>query len=262
MLSLILGKRWATRKARALSAEEVAAGEGWLPPLVGKSRDDTAERGLRATSGEQTVGPGAKRWLLVIGLLIGMGLSAVIFLACLGDLMAGPAIGNIVGTAITSLVTLALGSGLVYAFLAMLNPKVWLTFEPRIVALDETLGLRWRIAGRAEKFARFSVKVEGLERASYTRGTDTITEEEMFFERVIHEEGSADGVAGRDPIANDGEVEFAIPAGAMHSLSASHNAVIWRVVVVGEVPRWPDVKDTHEFAVVPPRLSLGRRGSF
>jgi hypothetical protein len=42
-----------------------------------------------------------------------------------------------------------------------------------------------------------------------------------------------------------------IPAGAMHSFKAAHNEIVWRLVVRGDVPLWPNFKTRLKLVVAP-----------
>ncbi|MEL7087788.1 MAG: hypothetical protein AAGL98_05000, partial [Planctomycetota bacterium] len=146
-----------------------------------------------------------------------------------------------------------------YQLMAMSNPVVELTFEPRVVAVGRPMKLSWSLSGKADRIQKLTVTVEGLERATYTRGTDRITDEHQFFERTLYEAESLDR---RDPMAREHAVEMEIPADTMHSLDAPNNKILWRVKVHGDIPRWPDVKDEYEFAVVPTPGEHPTRGMF
>jgi hypothetical protein len=233
----------------------------WLPKVA---RQALAPVGVGESSGgrhgfdAQTVSSGKSRWLKLLGIIavaaFWNGITAIPVVSVLQ--------GNadwFVGLFMIPFVLVGLGllGGVGYAVLALGNPTVELTFEPRAVGRGQTMQLRWAIRGRAEKFDAFTVTVQGMERATYTRGTDTITDEHTFYEQVLHE---ADADAG--PVAQDGEVQWTVPADTMHSFAAARNQIVWQVQVHGDVPRWPDVKDTHEFAVLPEGLAPQRRGMF
>jgi hypothetical protein len=48
------------------------------------------------------------------------------------------------------------------------------------VRLGQGLSVEWAVAGRAERIARLLITLEGRERATFSRGTDTITEHQVF----------------------------------------------------------------------------------
>jgi hypothetical protein len=61
-------------------------------------------------------------------------------------------------------------------------------------------------------------------------------------------------VSTADPLAmTQGRVTLSVPADSMHSFRADHNRIVWSIMVHGDVPRWPDVKETYDVTVVPMR---------
>jgi hypothetical protein len=40
----------------------------------------------------------------------------------------------------------------------------------------------------------------------------------------------------------------------MHSFESSHNKIIWKVKLHGDIPRWPDVSETYTLNIVPKEL--------
>ena len=42
-----------------------------------------------------------------------------------------------------------------------------------------------------------------------------------------------------------------IPAGTMHSFSATNNKIIWTLTVKGEISRWPDLDESSDVTVSP-----------
>jgi hypothetical protein len=97
--------------------------------------------------------------------------------------------------------------------------------------------------------SRLKLVLEGHERATYRRGTDTHTDREAFaaFDVV---DTSADWEFAR------GTAEIEIPEDTMHSFTSASNAVVWSLHVQGDIARWPDVSEDFEIEVRP--LSRGR----
>lgn len=142
------------------------------------------------------------------------------------------------------LVGIALCLGVVHGVLALRNPR------PRLVMSNATLGpgqrseLRWEFTGAAQRLANLRVTLKGVEHATYQVGTDTRTASEDFHEQVL-----ADLPA---PLCQGGgHATLAIPATAMHSFESRHNKIVWQLELVGEIARWPDVKETYPLVVLP-----------
>jgi hypothetical protein len=94
------------------------------------------------------------------------------------------------------------------------------------------------------RLAHLRIFLEGSEEATYQRGTDTITEREVF--------SSFDLVnTGNDWEIPRGSTELTIPADTMHSFEATSNRIIWEIKVEGEVVRWPDVDQNFPIDIRP-----------
>ena len=93
------------------------------------------------------------------------------------------------------------------------------------------------------------------EEAIYRQGTNTRAEtREVFRQSVLRLEGPASQAAPFEALG-----AAAVPAGAMHSLRAAHNAIHWKLVVRGEVGGWPAFRRSFT-VVVYPRPAPGRSG--
>lgn len=248
---------WATRGATR-SDDKPSRREDWLPELAQRQTHDAGS--ARLSPGDtDVVSPTRSRLGKALGVLVFMLIWDGITGFMLYQVFSGNAPWG-VGLFMIPFVLVGLGFfvGFVYMLLSLSNPVVRMSFTPRVVELGQTLQLDWTIDGRADRIRKLTVTVEGLERASYTRGTDTITDEHVFFEHTLFESEAPDR---RDPLARDGSAELDLPADTMHSLDADHNKIIWRVKVHGDIPKWPDVKDEYEFAVIP-ATGASRRGMF
>jgi nitrate reductase NapE component len=130
--------------------------------------------------------------------------------------------------------------------LALANPRPLLTLTPGQPRLDDRLSLEWRFAGRAGRLSHLRIFLEGREEATYQRGTDTITDREVFatFELV--------NTANEWEIPRGG-AGLAIPGDTMHSFEADSNKIIWEIKVEGEIEGWPDVSQNFPINVRPIR---------
>ena len=50
-----------------------------------------------------------------------------------------------------------------------------------------------------------------------------------------------------------GSTALSIPAHSMHSFHGESNHIIWSLTLHGDIPRWPDIKETFEILVTPMR---------
>jgi len=142
------------------------------------------------------------------------------------------------------LVGLGLIAGIVYTALGAFNPRPRLTISPGSPSLGDRLRVDWRFAGWPERISHLTIAFEGHEKATYRRGTDTHTDRAAFasFDLVDTSFGTE---------IQRGSTEVVIPEDTMHSFSSANNAVIWSLVVHGDIARWPDVMETFEVEVRP-----------
>lgn len=146
-----------------------------------------------------------------------------------------------------SSIFLLVGIGLViyasYLFLAIFNPTIEIHVSEGLPALGDTIDLRWKIRGSASRIRALKVELVGMESATYRRGTDTTTDVEVFETvRIAHTDDPREIAEGAGTVV--------IPAGGVPSFTAKHNLVLWVIKIEAEIPRWPDLEDTFEVAVV------------
>jgi hypothetical protein len=106
------------------------------------------------------------------------------------------------------------------------------------------LQISWALTGRAGRITHLEIALEGYERATYRRGTDSHTDREAFASFEILS-------TGNDWEIPRGSAQVEIPEDTMHSFASSNNAVVWSLVVHGDIPRWPDVSENFEIEVRP-----------
>ena len=141
------------------------------------------------------------------------------------------------------LAALGLIGGVFYFLLATTNPKPKMILDRARPVLGDVCRLMWTFDGDPGKFQRLTVTLQGREMAIYRRGTDSTTHHHVFFEEQLF---AADRVESR------GSLTFQIPHRGLPSFVAGHNEVEWQLVVHGDIPRWPDVKEVMKFPVFPP----------
>jgi hypothetical protein len=83
------------------------------------------------------------------------------------------------------------------------------------------------------------------ERATYQQGTNTRTESHRVFEQEVY---SREGFEIQQAWPFETTTELRLPPGAMHSFKANHNEIQWKLIVHGDVARWPNFQ--REFPVV------------
>ncbi len=131
--------------------------------------------------------------------------------------------------------------------LALANPRPRLTVTPGRPHLGDSLRLEWRFTGRAGRLQRLRIVLEGREEATYRRGTDTVTDREVFT--------TVDLVAtGNQWEIPRGSADLVVPSESMHSFDGGSNKIVWEIKVEGEIARWPDVDQNFPITVRPMRI--------
>ena len=138
---------------------------------------------------------------------------------------------------------------LVYQILGLFNPKATVTITPGAPALGEKLTLSWQLSGRTHVLRGLKIFVEAREEATYRRGTSTSTDRKTFLKLDVHHSA---GVAALDA----GESSIALPENSVPSWKSTNNKIVWVIHVVGEIPRWPDLKEEFVIEVRAPRAKV------
>lgn len=98
---------------------------------------------------------------------------------------------------------------------------------------------------------RLTVKLTCEEETFYRQGTDVRVEKYVAFSKVLLKE--------RDVVVDPQEpweqqLPFDLPDGIMHSFVGSHNAIRWKIEVIGESRPWPSFCRSFPVVVHPPGL--------
>jgi hypothetical protein len=131
--------------------------------------------------------------------------------------------------------------------LALANPRPRMTLIPGSPRLGDELHLDWRFTGRAGRLGHVRIFLEGREEATYQRGTDTVTDREVFATHNLVD-------TGNDREIPTGAAEIVIPSDTMHSFAADSNKIIWEIKVEGEIAHWPDVSQDFPIEIRPTRI--------
>lgn len=204
-------------------------------------------RGPRRTrDGQVLLRPRTSRGLTALGLagmaLFWNGLTSVFAAEVVSGWMSGH--GQVFLTLFLAPFVL-IGLGMLWACWGAIwklgAPRLELAADRASVRLGGRLPARWDLRGRPG-IRRVRLRLVGLERATYTRGTDSITDERVFHERVLTD------VTGD---FRQGAVEIAVPHDTMHTFEAPHNQVRWSVVVTlaGDGPA--TIEEGYEIIVEP-----------
>ena len=131
-----------------------------------------------------------------------------------------------------------------YAFLRLFNPTVELALSEGAVPLGDSFDVAWELKGRVARVKELVISAVGEEQATYTRGTDTKTDKRVF--KTIE-------VTRTSAVAEMqfGTATVVIPLETMHSHFGKKNKIVWKLVVQGEIPFFPNLQEEFEFRVIP-----------
>ena len=142
----------------------------------------------------------------------------------------------------------AIGLGLmafvIYSFLCLFNPVPTLVVSSASIPLGEELHINWTLSGRVYSIREFRMTLQGIEKATYRRGTNTVTDKSVFARVPIFETTQSFDM-------EEGSAKVTIPADTMHSFSAPNNKIEWTIEVHGEITLWPDVAVSFPITVLP-----------
>jgi hypothetical protein len=152
------------------------------------------------------------------------------------------------------LVGIGLIFGVFYAFLALFNPEPVVHASTTSPALGEEMVINWSIKGRGERISTLTFSLFAQERATYRRGTSTVTDTHTLFEQTLL------STSNTMDIVRGGRIEAIIPSNVMHSFEADNNKIVWKLKLHGDIKRWPDVNDEYPLIVRPMPKEALRRG--
>ena len=142
------------------------------------------------------------------------------------------------------LIGAALGAGVIYAFLALFNPRPILTAGAGAVPLGGTLEVRWRFTGNVRRLVRLTITLEAREEATYRRGTTTTTDKSVFAILTLIDTADREQMTG-------GSAKITVPRGLIHTFTALNNKIVWTLRLAGDIPKWPDVSAEFPITILP-----------
>lgn len=232
-------------RRRRLGASQAA----WLPdaPQVTRSpAQNLYAETLTSETGPVTLKPASGRFGKFLGVFVfGLIWNAIVTFMVMTRLPNGPATPvPLLMVAIFGLFGIALIAGVVYQFMALFNPCPRLTISAERLSLGEHLTVDWTLRGAVNRIANLTLTLTGQETAKYRRGTRTYTAQRTFYRQDL--------VSLTDSLAmRQGRTEATVPTDSMHSFQGDHNRIVWSLVLQGDIPRWPDVKESFEILVTP-----------
>lgn len=231
----LVGGRRARRRAHV-------SGNEWLPAVKAAERPDE-----RTPGGGLVLEPLAGPWTKVIGLFAVAAFWNGIVGVFVWQWWKGYQAGSVDGCMTLFLIPFVLIGLLLlvsipYQILAAFNPRPILSFDSRRLEIGDAVNLSWRFRGSPSRISKLTITVVGREEASYTRGTDRVTDKETFAEIVLVDTDYGVGM---------GSARFEVPEDTMHSFEAPSNKVVWSLKLHGVIANWPDVQEDFPLVIHP-----------
>ncbi len=105
------------------------------------------------------------------------------------------------------------------------------------------------------RLRRLKIEVVCEEETFYRQGTDVRVEREQAFSETLLNERD---VVVDPQVPWEQQLRFSLPPSVMHSFVGSHNAIRWKIVVIGESRPWPSFCRSFPIVVHPQGLQLPR----
>jgi hypothetical protein len=234
------GMIWALRHGRKEAARGASGGARPSPFGVDIPADVGQPRVLKPQ-----MSPFGKLIGLILVALFWNGIVSVFVVVCINGWRSGQGEGCLTAFLVPFvLIGLLLIYGVFHQFLVLFNPRLDLTLSRGALVPGEPALLQWKIEGRATRVTRLKIILEGREEATYRRGTDTVTDREVFATIPIIDTDQAMQIA-------QGSARVHVPDDTMPSFSADRNKIVWTLKADCEIPGWPDSSDEYEIVVAP-----------
>ena len=133
--------------------------------------------------------------------------------------------------------------GAIYYLLASFNPTPKVTIIPSATPVGGVSTISWKFEKSATCFRKFKIILAGEESATYQQGTSSTTEKHIFYSRVLIETDDSDFI-------QSGDCNLEIPPNTVPTWEGGNNAINWKILIQGDIPRWPDLNDEYEISVL------------
>jgi Protein of unknown function (DUF3592) len=129
-----------------------------------------------------------------------------------------------------------------YKFLALFNPRPYLTLSRQALRPGESLTLRYELTPFGFRVRRLQLWLKGSEH-NLGGNKQAATTHEFYSGAVLDQ--------NRGEEASAGQLTLTIPEGVMHSFEASRYQIRWRIKLVADIPLFPDVEQEFTLTVLP-----------
>ena len=128
------------------------------------------------------------------------------------------------------------------------NPVTTVVCSQRHLYPGSEFEVSWLHQGNTVGIKKFTISIESEESVTYRQGTSSRTETKRLYEKVIVESSEQAEIS-------QGFKLVELPPDSMHTFSANRNKIKWQIRVRGTIDFWPDIDDTYEITVYPPKVA-------
>lgn len=134
------------------------------------------------------------------------------------------------------------------SILSLRNPVPRVLVAPGRLQPGESMNLSWRLDGSMSRLSNLTVYLEGVEVAQYRRGTRTVTDRNVFFQKCLFETSDKGSL-------REGNAVHDFPVASVPSMKSEHNEILWQLVFLGDIPRWPDLCESYRVPLRPVKIN-------
>jgi len=135
-----------------------------------------------------------------------------------------------------------------HKILATFNPRPEVEITPGHIHPGTNVALRWRTSGNTERIQSIRIQLKCLKVTTVTSGTGK-NRSTRVVKTPRYECELFDGNKSHE--ITQGVLEFYIPQDQPASRPGNTDGIEWQLVFLGDIPRWPDIKDEFKFLVYP-----------
>jgi hypothetical protein len=134
--------------------------------------------------------------------------------------------------------------GVVISIMRMSDPRVHLRVTPGTLRLGRDFTLEWEMQGGKRRLSDLSIVLQCCEESEYQAGKSHGTAVSVCHSSELVNTQQPDELRAGKAIGS-------VPVTAMHSFNGGRNRIVWRLHVIGKVPRWAGIKDDYPVVIMP-----------
>ena len=134
--------------------------------------------------------------------------------------------------------------GLIISIMRMSDPRVHLRVTPGTLRLGRDFTVEWEMQGGKRSLSALRIVLECCEESEFQSGKSHGTAVSLCYSAELVNTQQPDELWA-------GKATGSVPVTAMHSFNGGRNRIVWRLHVIGKVPRWAGIKDDYPVVIMP-----------